>query len=221
MSTLNNTVIWIGTGIILISFIVALCIPKKSKVYMKGFFICPLIGLLVSANSISSRFFLLYAIEKNFFIQGILHLGDLSFWGLFFFMLLNDKKEFRKIKILLISTLLISIYLLYFNSNDNPNLHIHALSNLCKTIFCVLYFNKLFKSLPDQNILLEPSFWIVTGLIFYSSLSLPFYALNSYIRQQFVPVIASNIFSISNMFIIIMHLFFIKAYLCTIRLHKA
>jgi hypothetical protein len=134
---------------------------------------------------------------------------------------LNDRKKSKKIKILFLSTLLIAVYLIYFNSTNTPNLHIHALSNICKTIFCIFFYNKLFKNTPHQNILLEPSFWIVTGLIFYSCLSLPFYALNSYIRQQFVPVISYNIFSISNMLIIIMHLFFLKAYLCTTRLLKA
>jgi len=221
MSLLNNTVIWVGTGVILISFIIAIIIPKKNKSYMKGFFFCPLLSLLVSVNSISSRFFLLYTIEKNFFIQTILHLCDLLFWTLFFLKISKDKKDFRNIKILFISTLVIAVQLVYFNNSDNPNLHIHALSSMCKTIFCIFFYNNLFKNLPKQNILLEPSFWIVTGLFFYSCLSLPFYALNSYIKQQFLPVIYSNIFSISNMLIIIMHLFFIKAYLCTIRQHKA
>lgn len=221
MSTLNNVVIWVGTGIILFSFILAILIPTEKTGYMKGFFFCPLISLLVSLNSISSRFFFLYTIEKNFLIQSILQLCDLLFWALFFLKILKDKKDYRKIQILFTSTLLIAIYLICFNRTNNPNLHIHALSNMCKTIFCVFFYNNLFKNLSNQNILSEPSFWIVTGLIFYSCLSLPFYALNSYIKLQFSPLIFSNIFSISNMLIIIMYLFFIKAFLCTIRLHKA
>ena len=125
MSTLNNTVIWIGTGIILISFLIAVLIPKNNKVYMKGFFFCPLISLLVSVNSISSRFFFLYTIEQNFFIQSILHLCDLLFWALFFLKILNDRKDFNKIKILFIITFLIAIYLLSFcleqhKSNTTP-----------------------------------------------------------------------------------------------------
>ncbi len=187
---------------------------------MQGFFFGPLITLLVSANSIS-RFFFLYTIEKVFFIQSILLLCDLLFWASFFLKNLKNKQDSKKIKILFTCTLLISVYLLYFSSTNSPNFHIYALTNMCKAIFCIFFYNNLFKNLPDQYILSEPSFWIVTGLIFFSCLSLPFYALNSYIKQQFLPVISYNIFSISNMLIIIMHLFFIKAYLCTIRLHKA
>lgn len=221
MSVLSNTVIWIGTGVILISLILAIVIPTNNRPYMKGFFFCPLISLAVSANSISSRFFFLYPIEKNFLIQNILHLFDLLFWVLFFLKIPKIKRDFKKIKILFVSTLTIATLLFYLNTSDNPNLHIHVLSNMCKTIFCIFFYNNLFKNLPDQNILLEPSFWIIAGLFFYSCLSLPFYALHSYIKQQFISIIYSNIFSISNMLIIIMHLFFIKAYLCTIRQHKA
>lgn len=188
---------------------------------MKGFFFYPLIALLVSANSICSAILFLYAKEINFFIQSFLQLCDLLFWTIFFSRIFIKGKEIRKIKFLFLCTMIITIYLLYFNRTGTSNLHIHALSNLCKTIFCISFYNRLFKTPPDQNLLLEPSFWIVTGLIFYSCLSVPFYALNDYIKQNFVEIISYNIFSISNMLIIIMHLFFIKAYLCTIRLHRA
>ena len=188
---------------------------------MKGFFFCSLIALLASINTICGTLFFVYNRQICFLIQNILNLFDLLFWTLFFLKLLQEKESSRKIQFLFIGTTLLAIYLLYFNNIDKPNLHVLALSNICKTIFCIFFYRKLFKNLPDQNILLEPSFWIVTGLIFYSCLSLPFYALNNYIRTQFSPLLSYNIFSISNMLIIIMYVFFIKAYLCTIRLSKA
>ncbi len=188
---------------------------------MKGFFLCILIALFASINSIFGTIFFLYNIDLCFFIQSILNLIDLLFWAIFFLKILNDRKDYKIIQILFISTLFIAVYLLYYNNTDRSNLHILALSNVCKTIFCVLFFQQYFQNLSNKNILSEPSFWIVTGQLFYSSLSLPFYALNSYIKQQFSPLIAYNIFSISNILIIIMYFFFIKAYLCTNRLHKA
>lgn len=220
MHTLNEIILWVGTFVILISFILALILPLNLKQYMKGFLYCPLIGLLVSINSINAIIFFLYANSINFFIQSFLQLCDLVFWLYFFKKVLKRNYKASKIDLIFIFTLIVSIYILYFNRTSVSNLHINALCNLCKSIFCILFYNSLFRDLPDKNILKEPSFWIVTGLIFYSCLSLPFYALNSYIREQFVPIIASNIFSISNMLIIIMHLFFIKAYICTIQLRK-
>lgn len=221
MSTLNNTVIWIGTGVILISFIIALLIPTNNRPYMKGFFFCPLIGLVLSINAICRFYVSIYPRNLLFTIQNSLFLIDLLFWYYFFSRILSDEKDSNKIKSLLLITLLISVYLLFFTNVDKRNVHIIALASICKTIFCIFFYYKLFKNLSYKNILSEPSFWIVTGLIFYSCLSLPFYGLSSYIKMQFSPLVLNNIFSISNMLIIIMHLFFIKAYLCTIRVHRA
>lgn len=221
MYSLSTSVVWLGTGIILISFIIALLIAKCNIPYMKGFFFCPLIALLVSINTICGSLFVMYPINLFFLIQNFMSFLDLLFWCIFFLLILKDKKDADKIKILLAITLLFAVYLHFFSNVNNQNLHIIALTAICKTIYCIFFFYKLFKNLFYQNLLKEPSFWIATGLIFYSCLSLPFYGLNSYFKFQFSPLISSNIFSISNMLLIIMHLFFIKAYICTIRVHKA
>lgn len=220
MNSLNNSIIWLGTGVIIIAFIISLQLSRNINGYMKGFFLCILIALIESINSILGSLLFLYNIEIFYLIQSILILLDLLFWTSFFLKLLKDTKSVRIIQTLFISTFSLAIYLLYYNSINNSNLHVLALLNICKTIFCILFYYNLFKNISVRNILLEPSFWIVTGLIFYSCLSLPFYALHSYIKQQFSPLISNNIFSISNMLIIVMYLFFIKAYLCTTRLHK-
>jgi len=220
MSILNYTVIWIGTGVILLAFIISLIFSKSNKAYMNGFFFCVLIGLLLSINTIISRFFFLYDKQISFLIQNTLFILELFFWTLFFLKLLRDAKNKRIIQTLFITTLSLAFYILYYNSTDQSNLHVLGLLNICKTIFCILFYHNLFKKISDQNILLEPSFWIVNGLIFYSCLSIPFYGLNNYITLQFSPLISNNIFSISNMLIIIMYLFFIKAYLCKPHLHR-
>ena len=221
MYTLNNIVICIGTLVILISFIIALLMPKSNRVYMKGFFFCSFIALLTSINTICTSFFLLYSLKICFLIQNILIIADLLFWTLFFMKLLKERNILKKIILLFICTLLLAIYLFYSSDTEKPNLQVLGLVNICKSIFCIFFYYKIFTKLPNQNILLEPSFWIISGLIFYSCLSLPFYALNNYIKIEFPPLISYNIFSISNILIIIMYIFFIKAYLCTIRLSKA
>ena len=221
MSTLNLTVIWIGTAVILISFVMAILIPVYKSTYMKGFYFYSLIALLTSINTILGSLFLLYSSKLFYIIQSILSLSNLVFWTLFFLILLKDRIYSRIIYFLFICTLLLAVYLLNMSYINKPNLQIRALINMCQTIYCIFFYHNLFKNITYQNILLEPSFWIVAGLIFFSCLSLPIYALNSYIKQEFPLIISANIFSISNMLIIIMHLFFIKAYLCTIRLHRA
>lgn len=214
MDTLNNAVIWVGTVVILGTFIMSLIYSNRVKNYMKGFFFCILIGLLISTNTILGILFFSYTDNIRFTVQSILLLLDLVFWSLFFSRILKDAKNKRIIKITFVATFSIAVYILYNNSNNQPNFHVAAILNICKTVYCILFYLNLFKKISDQNILTQPSFWVVSGVIFYSSLSLPFYGLNNYIRLQFSPLISYNIFSISNMLIIIMYLFFIKAYLC-------
>ena len=187
---------------------------------MKWFFLCPLIALLASINSICGRFFFLYRTDTFFTIQIFLFLADFFFWFSFFLQIINHKKDRAQLTILLLINLCIAFYLLFFSNVDTKNMHIVALTAICKTVFCIFFFYKLFKNLFYQNILKEPAFWIVTGLIFCSTLSLPIYALYSYIKSHFSPLVTSNFFSLSNILIIIMHLFFIKAYLCTIRVYR-
>jgi hypothetical protein len=187
---------------------------------MKWFFLCPLIALLVSVNSICWIFFSIYSINSTINIQTCLFFIDLFFWFGFFIQILSNKKDRAQLTIMFSITLFFALYLLFFSTVGSNNLHIVALTAICKTVFCIFFFYKLFKNLFYQNILKEPAFWIVTGLIFYSTLSLPFYGLNSYLKFQFSTLVSSNLHTVSNILIIIMHLFFIKAYLCTVRVYK-
>lgn len=222
MTRLNYIVVWVGTFVILISFLLSIMLRRKNKKpdYMKNFFLYPLIGLLVSANTIFSRFLLIYSIKLNFLIQILLCLFDLIFWFLFFSNFFKTRKDITKIRLLFFFTIAIEIVLFQFSELNKSNLHTISIINICKTIFCIFFYYKLFKDVPTQNIKLEPSFWIITGLFFYSCLSIPLYALNEYVISKFSSIISSTILAISNIFVIIMHFFFIKAYLCTIRPHK-
>lgn len=222
MTGLHFTVIWAGTAVIFLSLIFSLLIIKKARVrkYMQGFFICPLIAVLLSLNTILNRLFYLYSDKLYFLIQFFILLLDLIFWGIFFSKIFNSNRDLRKVKIAFWSILVLAIISFTLNNSSSPNYHTIGLFNICKTLYCVFFYYKLFKDLPNQTITAEPIFWIVTGLFFYSCLSLPCYALYNYIKLKTSSYISINIFAISNMLIIIMHLFFIKAYLCTIRLYK-
>jgi len=223
MNEFNHIIVWIGTIIILISFIFALSISKVSdnRTYMKYFFIYPLIGLLLSANTILNKFYYVYTKSVNFSLQNLLLVFDLTFWLFFFSNVFDSKSAIIKLRAIFFITFCVSLFSYFFNPIDKPNLHVVSLFNICKTLFCIYYYFDLFKRAPNQKIKSEPSFWIVTGLLFYSCLSMPFYALNDYLRSQFPVAISDNLFAASNMMIIIMHFFFIKAYICTLRLRKA
>lgn len=216
MTYLNSVVIILGTFVIVISTTFSVLIRQRSnKLYLRFFFINPFLALLISINTILNRYFFLLK-KETFIIQYLFLIFDLVFWAFFFQIIARNHQEkiFHKI-VLAVSGLLIVVL---FLSSDltRSNLHIVSLFSLCKTIFCISFFHGLFSDIPYKNIKSEPLFWICCGLLFYSALSIPFYSLRDFIYLNF-PLLAQDIFAISNVLIIIMHLFFIKAYLCIIR----
>ena len=218
MYSLYNIVISFGTGVIIFSLFLAIILRKKNSipVYLNRFFFCPLIALLLSINTITHDFYLHYNNSIHFSIQNLLFFIDLVFWTLFFLKLLDDQIYINKIIIIFGITLFITILTFIVNDLGNPNLHSSSIFNICKTLFCILFYHRLFKNIPYKAITKEPSFWIVTGLLFYSCISIPFYTLHSYLKGIFPYGISLDIFAISNILIIVMHIFFIKAYLCII-----
>ena len=222
MPGLSHSVIWIGSLVIFISFMTAISVNQKlaARIYMRNFYFCPLIALLVSTNTILNKSFLIYSDSVFYSTQFFLDLLYQFFWVHFFLKIFIKKNDLIKIKILFVVTLTTVVVLHIFSDHQKSNLHILSLINICNTIFCTFFYYKLFKTTPDKDIRLEPSFWVIAGLFFYSCLSVPFYALNDYIKDSF-PLIASDIFAISNMITIIMHFFFLKAYICTLRLYSA
>lgn len=219
---LYEVVIWIGSFVILISFILSIILSLNSHTinYMKWFFIIPLIALILSINTIINLHFHLLSKTSLYQIQLLLTFAELFVWCRYF-LVLNKSKFDSGIIILVFSFFsLITACLFIFNKFNEPNLQIICLFSISKTIFCIYYYYKLFKSPPIHNLKKDPSFWTVNGLLFYSCLSIPFYSFHSYISFRFSKIEALDIFSISNMLIIIMHFFFIKGYICSLRLHK-
>ena len=159
MGTLNIFVIWIGTGIILISLIGALIISKNNKLYLKSFFICPLLALFVSINSILGSIFLLYPSKLFFDIQSFLFLLDLLFWAFFFSTILQKKKDVNKIKFLLLITLL-SIILSWATDLKLINISQDILSYHCCRLYFFVGLNQIFqiKIFTDSHIMLNSAF---------------------------------------------------------------
>ncbi len=84
--------------------------------------------------------------------------------------------------------------------------------SLCLIIPCLLYFFELF-TLPKIILQQHPSFWIVTGILFYASCSIPIFLLNDYINKN-IPECYNIIFSLNYILYSILFLLFIKGYIC-------
>jgi hypothetical protein len=217
MGELNFIVVITGSVVIFISLFCALLVSKYycSRNYMRHFYLFPLLGLFMSLNTFSYKIFHFYSFEIGYKIQFYLFVGELIFWSVFFSMILSKNED--RIKVLSLGTLTVLICLIFtkFINTNRPNFHILSIVNISKTILSIFYFYRLFKDPPTNDIRQEPSFWIISGLLFFSALSIPIYTWNDYILSHFDRLISSDIFAISNIMIILMHFLFLKAYLCT------
>lgn len=221
MPSLYNIVIWFGTLVILISFITALRLIGKRNCpfYLKNFYLFPFLALLVSANTILGGYFHLFSHRLIHIIQNLLFILEFLFWYLFFLALI--KRNSKSLHFVFMLFLVITILLRLITGFHNLRFEILAVTNFGNIFFCLIYYNELFKSIPKLNLNSEPSFWIVTGLFFYNCISLPIYTIESFLTTNLPRLITRNIFATTNIAIILMHILFIKAYLCQIRQHKA
>ena len=202
---------------ILLSFIISLRLVNNDKIpsYMKGFFWYPTIGTIVMIP---------WAIGKNFFmgleifgkmINNISLLFHFSFLSFFIYRVMPQKNIWSNF--FRITFVIFFCLLLFTLSKDNLwqiNKLSFAIANFGLSVFCIAYYYQIFNNIPSLNLRKEPSFWIISGVFFCMSVHIPMYSSINYLR----PKISINSYwllsSISTFCYTVMHLFFIKAYLC-------
>lgn len=221
MFTLHDIVICLGSFTILISFVMAVYVRKKTDYkYLQLFYFEPLIGLLISVNAFVHLHFSIYNFKLTFLFQDILLIGDILFWTYFFFNQAkkNRLKRFIKIIFLIIGVMIITSF--YLKGNYTPNFFFYSISNLWKSTLCLLYYNSIFSANPNLHLKKDPTFWIVTGIFFYSSLTLPHYSLHFYLKEHLSVELMNNVFAFTNISIVVMHIIFMKAYICILKEEK-
>jgi hypothetical protein len=140
--------------------------------------------------------------------------------GLFFKATLNNKLTtitYKTVVCLQISAFLV---FLYMATGDFSDMFYIRFGNIFYSIelfllasLCINYLIKFFKSSEDTNLKSIPNFWIVTGLFFYSIMSIPFCLISTEVvsidKLLFTYLIAVHFIFLSLFFISIT-----KAFLC-------
>ncbi len=185
---------------------------------MNGFYWYTSIGVVFVIIYWLSQFHLisLFLFQNLNQISVIFHF---SFLSMFIFRVIPNSKISKYLKFVFIFFL---ILLVYFVINDIIALNIisHVVANSGLFIFCILYYYQLFRNIPTMNLLEEPSFWIICGIFFGMSINIPISAFGEYLfdnlpRKIYMSIALIGIFSYG-----IMHLFFIKAFLCIVHPQK-
>jgi len=85
---------------------------------------------------------------------------------------------------------------------------------------CLVYFRELFTLQKHIDLSKEPSFWIVTAMLFYYFIFPPIVLFNGYFELHKLDAIALGIESLNNFSQIITDILFIKAFTCRVGLFR-
>lgn len=96
-----------------------------------------------------------------------------------------------------------------------------TISSLGLTLLCIVYYFTLFQNLPTMKLRKDPSFLIITGVFVAMSLHIPASAAIDYINGQISTLYYILLYDLLLLTYTVMHLFFIQAFLCAIRMSKA
>lgn len=222
MSSVAKIINFIGTFIILATLISSIITSSFRKIkHFKLFFIYPLLEFILSVKTVSSHFFVNRDIKISHTFESIFLILENLFWGILFIIFFSKKKNAPAIYIIFGCSLFIILSLIIQNNISSPNFKVSAISNLTFSIYCILYFSKIFQERPILSLYKEPSFWVFSGLLFYSILSLPLFPIADYELAHSTSRNILLFFSIINVQVIVMHIFFIKGILCSIHQHRA
>lgn len=91
------------------------------------------------------------------------------------------------------------------------------IGNMGLVYFCLFYYYSLFQSNFTFQLLKTSSFWIVSGIFFSMCLTIPIFCFLGFWKNLISEYLKHLLIGIIQISYGIMHLFFIKAYLCSIQ----
>jgi hypothetical protein len=223
MGNFHKIVIITGTVVIFLSFIISFQIRKQSSTpeYLRRFYLYPLLTLLLSLNTLAFDVFETGSKEVQVTIEKVIFTLDFIFFAYFFKLVLTDSPLKKLAHQVFICVMLFTIPIILITIQQTLfHYFFRSFHNIGKFLFCLIYIYSIFRSSPRLILKEDAAFWIVMGLLFYSSITVPIFLGYYYLAINKYVDILSILFPLTNISIIIMHLLFIKGYLCTARLPK-
>lgn len=221
MSSLFYIVVYLGTAVIFISSCVCIYarrfLRKTSK--LEFFYIYPLIILLQSGTACLYVIYSPYSPRVAITIEKFFFTIDLFFWIFFYHLIINNKSKLMQF-FLVCNSVLFVLLISVINLLESSAYFGVGISNIGKCLFCLAYFYDLLKSTPTRILRNEPVFLISLGLFFSAALNAPIFITIAYLATITDKLLTLCLFSITNLSVIVMHLFFIKAQLCVRQLHR-
>lgn len=190
---------------------------KKIIPYMRNFYWYSIVGASLVLLRWCSKNYEFPSKDVMGIISNYSILFHFTFLSMFISSLLRNQQEYKFLTVLFVITFLITLFYLIVFPDKKQHSTSYAIANLGLVISCVTYFSTFFREIPDKNLLREPSFWIIGGIFLCMSAAIPILSLHRYLRDEnyINEENRKNFYSIVYFAYGTMHLFFIKAYLCS------
>jgi hypothetical protein len=91
--------------------------------------------------------------------------------------------------------------------------YLSVISSILLLVPCFYYFYLLFTDPPIKNLLIEPSFWITTGIAFLQGLNIPLFLINNFIKHRHESIWI-DIYTINFVAYCFLFILFIIAIIC-------
>jgi hypothetical protein len=177
---------FVGLFTLFISIIVGFLYSYKRKGWVKYF---PLFLSVVLIVELYGSYMSLHRIN-NMFLYNLECCFEFSFYMSFLYSLIRNFRKTVLIPLVIISFIGFSIIdNLFIQDPLKFNTRVFNTGCVFTIILCLTYF--IYLIYRPRTILLtrEPSFWIVTGIVFYHSMMLPLYGfINHFINVQYKSV---------------------------------
>jgi hypothetical protein len=193
--------------IAIISFIYCLIIylTNKSEKILIIFCLYPVLSII--ADNIT-----LYQLVQNTYNKAASLFTIFEFF--LFLLLINKYSKSKKVQIYSIITGILYAALASYAISTNSLSQAFEVFVLFENMFllpaCCYYLFKLFKTPDITEIHKKFSFWIVLGIAFYIFFTTPYFIFQHALPKEY----AERFFVINTIGYIVMHLLFIKGYLC-------
>ncbi len=219
MEAFTNILEWLNLLVLAFALVLSLVVRKHQDLLLIQFYIIISLGLNIwlkiaehLPNDIQYKYI-------SGFVVNIYSIIEFSLIYLFLFRLIT-RGEFRismRLFYIFYVSLNTAVWMAYKRSIFRPISHLYGLESILITIACLFYFLEILKSDRIIDFKSNSEFIVVCGLLFYFSISVPFFfSVSSTYKFKLFDIIAS----FNTLFYILMFVSFLKAYLCPLAEQK-
>jgi hypothetical protein len=209
VSSVFNFSVWLARAytLVLLIFAVAFCRRSYNPRYMRSF------PLYAAVNLLSEVMVMLW-VEKIKIDYFLFTCFELVYFA-WFLTMVTDSWWMKRVLWTLVG---LALVFLCWHLLRRDLRHLDAWADLLEAVIlimpCLVYFREIFLTRRPVNLLQEPSFWMVTGVLFYMFLRIPVILFADYAWYRMSVSLGLELYAVNNYALIIIYTLFIKAMTC-------